>query len=190
MNNIFFLLARHKVDFIAPCGTNKSTFWPYSRKKIVCNTGKTFILLVWLLPSLCSGIILHTRKIIFFSLIAQCTISNTSSENSTFIVCFEMGKWLISKILLFSRPRTDSENTILQSGCEFYTHWQLLVFNTSKTNNFFTTLAWKIRYSTSVEHSEFGQFDVVFFLHSVEKRGFSFTLSSDEVKKSIFFTIL
>ena len=58
-----FLLAGHKVDFIAPCGANKSTFWPYSRKKIVCNTGKTFILFVWLLPSLCSGIKLHTRKI-------------------------------------------------------------------------------------------------------------------------------
>ena len=61
-----FLLAGHKVDFIAPCGANKSTFWPYSRKKIVCNTGKTFILLVWLLPLLCSGIKLHTRKINFF----------------------------------------------------------------------------------------------------------------------------
>ena len=63
---IFFLLAGHKVDFIAPCGANKSTFWPASRKKIVCNTRKKFILLVWLLPSLCSGIKLHTRKINFF----------------------------------------------------------------------------------------------------------------------------
>ena len=66
LNNIFFLLAVHKVDFIAPCGANKSTFWPASRKKIVYNTGKTFILLVWLLPSLCSGIKLYTRKINFF----------------------------------------------------------------------------------------------------------------------------
>ena len=65
-NKLFFLLAGHKVDFIAPCGSNKSTFWPASRKKIVCNTGKTFILLVLLLPSLCSGIKLHTRKINFF----------------------------------------------------------------------------------------------------------------------------
>ena len=65
-NKCFFLLAGHKVDFIAPCGTNKSTFWPASRKKIVCNTGKTFILLMWLLTSLCSGIKLHTRKINFF----------------------------------------------------------------------------------------------------------------------------
>ena len=63
---IVFLLAGHKVDFIAPCGANKSTFWPASRTKIVCNTGKTFILLVWFLPSLCSGIKLHTRKINFF----------------------------------------------------------------------------------------------------------------------------
>ena len=54
------------MDYIAPCGAKKSTFWPYSRKKIVCNTGKTFILLVWLLSSLCSGIKLHTRKINFF----------------------------------------------------------------------------------------------------------------------------
>ena len=42
-HNKFFLLAGHKVDFIAPCRANKSTFWPASRKKIVCNTGKTFI---------------------------------------------------------------------------------------------------------------------------------------------------
>ena len=70
--NIFFLLAGHKVDFIAPCGANKSIFWPYSRKKIVCNAGKTFILLVWLLPSLCSGIKIHTRKINFFC--PSCTI--------------------------------------------------------------------------------------------------------------------
>ena len=73
IRNILFLLAGHKVDFIAPCGANKSTFWPARRKKIVCNTGKTFILLEWLLPSLCLGIKLHTRKIIFFSLVAQCT---------------------------------------------------------------------------------------------------------------------
>ena len=65
-NKFFFLLAGHKVDFIGPCGANKSTFWPASRKKIVCNTGKTLILLVWLLPSLCSGIKLDTRKINFF----------------------------------------------------------------------------------------------------------------------------
>ena len=70
----FFLLAGHKVDFIAPCGSNKSIFWPHSRKKIVCNTGKTFILLAWLLPSLCSGIKLYTRKINFFFLVAQYTI--------------------------------------------------------------------------------------------------------------------
>ena len=57
-----FLLSGHKVDFIAPCGANKSIFWPHSRKKIVCNTGKTFILLVRLLASLYSGIKLHTRK--------------------------------------------------------------------------------------------------------------------------------
>ena len=84
-NNIF-LLSGHKVDFIAPCGTNKSIFWPHSRKKIACNTGKTFILLVWLLPSLCSGIKLHIRKINFFSLVAQYTISIVSYErkNITF----------------------------------------------------------------------------------------------------------
>ena len=71
--NIFFLLAGHKVDFIAPCGAKKSIFWPHRRKKIVCSTGKTFILQVWLLPSLCSGIKLHTCKINFFSVVAQYT---------------------------------------------------------------------------------------------------------------------
>ena len=40
----------------------------FSCKKctILYYTGKTFILLVWLLPSLCSGIKLQTRKINFF----------------------------------------------------------------------------------------------------------------------------
>ena len=42
------------------------------KQKIVWDTGKTFIPLVWLLPSLCSGIKLHTRKINFFS--PSCTI--------------------------------------------------------------------------------------------------------------------
>ena len=69
---IFFLLESHKVDFIAPREVNKAIFWPHSRKKIVCDTGKTLILLVWLLPSLCSGIKLHTRKINFF--FPSCTI--------------------------------------------------------------------------------------------------------------------
>ena len=68
----FLLLAGHKLGFISPCGANKSIFWPPSRKKIVCDTGKTFIFLVWLLPSLCSGIKLHTRTINFFS--PSCTI--------------------------------------------------------------------------------------------------------------------
>ena len=89
----FFLLAGHKVDFIAPCGANKSTFWPASRKKIVCNKGKTFILLVWLLPSLCSGIKLLTRKINFF--FPSCTmyyclslfLSELSFEMSTPNAC-------------------------------------------------------------------------------------------------------
>ena len=38
--NVFFLLAGHKVDFISPCGTNKSTFWPASRKKNRVQHGK------------------------------------------------------------------------------------------------------------------------------------------------------
>ena len=75
----FFLLAGHKVDFIAPCGAKKSTFWPASRKKIVCNTGKTFILLVWLLTSLCSGIKLHTRKINFF--FPSCTMHYSRTKH-------------------------------------------------------------------------------------------------------------
>ena len=64
---LIFLLARHKVDFISPCGVKKYIFWPPRRKKIVCVTGKKFILLVWFLPLLCSSIKFHTRKINFFS---------------------------------------------------------------------------------------------------------------------------
>ena len=62
---IFFLLSGHKVDFIAPCGSNKSIFWSPRRKIIVCDTVKIFISLVWLLSSLCSGIKIHTCKIHF-----------------------------------------------------------------------------------------------------------------------------
>ena len=62
-----FLLVGHKVDFIAQCGSNKSIFWPHSEKKIMCDTKKRLILLVWLLPSLCLGIKLQTRKINFFT---------------------------------------------------------------------------------------------------------------------------
>ena len=58
----FFPLAGHKVYFITLCGSNKSIFWPSRRKKIVCDTEKTFTLLVSLLPSLCSGIKFHTRN--------------------------------------------------------------------------------------------------------------------------------
>ena len=43
---VFCLLAGHKVHFIPPCGEKKSNFRPLSRKKIVCNTEKTLILLV------------------------------------------------------------------------------------------------------------------------------------------------
>ena len=57
------------MHFIASCGTKKIHFSTPSRKKIVCKTGKTFILLVWLLPSLCLGIKLNTCKIYFFSLV-------------------------------------------------------------------------------------------------------------------------
>ena len=70
----YFPQAGHKVDFFGPCGTNKSILWPPSGKKIMCDTGKTLILLMWLLPCLCSGIKLHTRKINFSSLVSQYTI--------------------------------------------------------------------------------------------------------------------
>ena len=38
---VYFLLAGHKVEFIAPCGANKSTFWPASRKKNRVQHGKS-----------------------------------------------------------------------------------------------------------------------------------------------------
>ena len=67
----FFLLSGHKVDFIAPRGTKKSFFRHANKKKIVCDTGNTFILLVWLLPPLCSGIKHYTRKNKIFLLTDQ-----------------------------------------------------------------------------------------------------------------------
>ena len=81
---IIFLLAGHKVHFIAPCGGGggKSIFQPPSRKKIVCNAGKTFILFVWLLDSLCSGIKLHTRKINFFPLLYNVLLPTQETRNN------------------------------------------------------------------------------------------------------------
>ena len=38
---------------------------------------------------------------------------NTSSENCTFSVYFETGKWLNSQLLLFFRLETDDESTIV-----------------------------------------------------------------------------
>ena len=57
---------RKKTYFIRVNATVKFIFWPLSRRKIVYDTGKTFILFLWLLPSLCSGIKLHNRNINFF----------------------------------------------------------------------------------------------------------------------------
>ena len=59
--NMFFLLAGHKVR------GKKIHFLTFQYKKIVCDTGKTSILLVWLLPSLCSGFKFHTRIVYFVS---------------------------------------------------------------------------------------------------------------------------
>ena len=52
--------------FYSPILDKKIHFGPPSRKKIVCNPRKTFILLVWLLFPLYSSIKLHIRKIKFF----------------------------------------------------------------------------------------------------------------------------
>ena len=66
--HFFSLVAQYTI--IVPCKAKNSIFWPPNRKRIMCNTGKTLFLLVWLWPSLCSK--LHTRKINFFS--PSCTI--------------------------------------------------------------------------------------------------------------------
>ena len=51
---------------------------------------------------------------------------------------------------------------------------------------FFTTRAWKIRYLTPVEPSEFGQFDVAYFSPSSWKTRISLLFSSVEKKVNIF----
>ena len=48
---------------------------------------------------------------------------------------------------------------------------------------FCTTLAWKIRYSASVEHSEFGQFHVVFVFFTQLRNRNSSSLSAMKKKK-------
>ena len=91
--NSYFLQEGRKVDFISPCRANKSIFWPPGRIKIVCDMGKTFILLVWLLPSLFSDTKLHTRKIHF--VFPSCTIYYQVENSWICIKCTQIG---LSKI--------------------------------------------------------------------------------------------
>ena len=57
-----------------------------ARERHCASREKKFILLVWLLPSLCSGIKLHTRKINFF--FPTCTITINTGTRTT-------GAWAI-----------------------------------------------------------------------------------------------
>ena len=68
---VYFLLAGHKIDFIAPCGANKSIFDPQVEKNRVQHGKIINFTRVVMLPLLCSVIKLHTPKINFFSLVAQ-----------------------------------------------------------------------------------------------------------------------
>ena len=74
MSQTILFYWRVKNGFIFPAWGNKTHFmrsrksicWLSSGKRVIRNTGETFILLVWFLPSFCSGIKLYTRKINFF----------------------------------------------------------------------------------------------------------------------------
>ena len=59
--------------FLSTQRAMKCTLWPTSKKK-------TFILIVWLLSSICSAIKLYTREINFFFLVAQYTNSFKLTE--------------------------------------------------------------------------------------------------------------
>ena len=59
---IFFVLEGQKIDFFAPHGELKSTFWPASRKK------NYFILLIVTLAS-------HSQNKPFFPLVAEFSVS-------------------------------------------------------------------------------------------------------------------
>ena len=61
------------MDFIAPCGANKSIFWPPNRTKFLCDTGKNFY-----------SCDCYPRKISFFSLVAQYIFSTSGPNKSTF----------------------------------------------------------------------------------------------------------
>ena len=58
---------------------------------------------------------------------------NTSSENCTFTVCFETGKWLISQLLLFSHFKRDGESTIVNrrvgKNNEFHSWGKPIIFH-------------------------------------------------------------
>ena len=81
---------------LPPVGQTNLFFDPSVANKIMCNTEKTLILLVWLLPSLCSVIKLHTCKINFF--FSSCTIRGVSEKYPT---CVH-----ISALVLFFVIRT------------------------------------------------------------------------------------
>ena len=138
-----FLLAAHKVQFIATCGkksifaTNRPKsallcplqveqicFWPPSRKKTVCNTGETFILLVWLLTSLYSSIKHHTGKINF--ILPSCIIyyfdppvENNRVQNGKHIFL------LVGHKVQFIVPCREKNPFFLLAGLKvhFYTPW-------------------------------------------------------------------
>ena len=105
----FFLLVGHKVDFIAPCGATKFIFWPSNREKIVCNTGKTLILLVLLLNSLSSSIKFHTRKINSF--FPSCTICTILRSHMLKIVYFVSS----AKRRILTRERVATRSCVIRT---------------------------------------------------------------------------
>ena len=68
-----FSIAGHKVDFIAPCGANKSIIWPPSRKKNVRHEKNIHFTRVVVTLALLGHQTSHSQNT-FFSLVAQYTI--------------------------------------------------------------------------------------------------------------------
>ena len=127
------------MDFIATCGSNKSIFWPSSRKK-------KLILLVWLLPSLCTEIKLLTRKINFF--FPSCTIYYFFISYKILTYCSKTND-PISNTMCISNTHPAKKNRVVHSWYKWRLD-QLVMLKKYPSVKILTTSRWNLTEKTWV----------------------------------------
>ena len=132
---IFFPRLRQKKWPFLCMHKKKSIFWPPEINKIVCDKEKTLFLIVPLL--LCSGIKIHTRKINFFPLVVQYTI--TRNWITLIPPSRKPGK-LLSEVFSLSRNQNNS----------FYTQSSLIQRNQRTSTDYFSFTNY--RYSNKLKN--------------------------------------